>query len=189
MHESRRCEKVCVCEWVCERECVWCLNRIKTATCTFSSEDMKRERKRESLKGLRCQRGSTGLSLALSLYFFILSKLIDLLSWWGHMCIAAGWRLREQQQQFHRFFLSFFLFSFFAEKSSLGREGNRHEFLEDELIHQRSLFLGRASKNWCFFLLSHDCLLGVEKLEKSCTFPLVVHSKHLQKSSAFRIAV
>jgi hypothetical protein len=31
--------------------------------------------------------------------------------------------------------------------------------------------------------------LGVEKLEKSCTFPLVVHSKHLQKSSAFRIAV
>lgn len=166
---------------------MWCLNRIKTATCTFSSEDMKRERKRESLKGLRCQRGSTGLSLALSLYFFILSKLIDLLSWWGHMCIAAGWRLREQQQQFHRFFLSFSFF--FAEKSSLGREGNRHEFLEDELIHQRSLFLGRASKNWCFFLLSHDCLLGVEKLEKSCTFPLVVHSKHLQKSSAFRIAV
>jgi hypothetical protein len=61
------------------------------------------------------------------------------------MCIAAGWRLREQQQQFHRFFLSFSFF--FAEKSSLGREGNRHEFLEDELIHQRSLFLGRASKN------------------------------------------
>ena len=209
------CEKVCVCVWERERVCV-CVDRIKTATCNIFLWGHE-ERERESLKGLQCQRGSTGLSLSPSLsfyqslslslslftFFYRKSEVIDLLSWWGHVCIAASRRrlATREQQQFHLF--SFFLFFLFLQKNQVLEERESTRVSWRRVNPPEVLIFRKGVKNenkmetseLMLFSVSHDCLLEVEKLEKSCRsqkislyFPSNVKNKHLQKSSVFRIS-